>query len=280
VWTGSIWECPQFFPLGDGRVLLFGVWDENKLHHTVYMTGAYADGRFTPQVMRRLDLGPDYYAPSTMCDAVGRRLLWGWSWEARRRRLQKAAGWAGMMSVPRVLTLRPDGLLDIAPVPELAVLRRGHYSRTNLRLTPAADNPLWAVQGDCLEILVRIELEPATRIGLKLRRAPGDEEYTLVQYEGATGHLSLDRDRASQSPGVYRGMHGGPIPSGEDGLLTLHVFLDRSIVEVYANGCACLTARIYPSREDSRGVALAVQGGGAVVRTIDIWELASDRATR
>jgi beta-fructofuranosidase len=280
VWTGSIWECPQFFPLGDRHVLLFGIWDENKLHHPVYMTGTYSGGRFTPQVMRRFDLGPDYYAPSAMGDAAGRRLVWGWSWEARRRRLQKATGWAGMMSLPRVLTLRPDGLLGVAPVPELAILRRGHYSRTNLHLMPAADNPLRAVQGDCLEILARIEPGPSTTIGLKLRRSPGDEEYTLVQYDGATGHLSLDRDRASQSAGVYRGVHGGPIPPGEHGLLTLHVFLDRTIVEVYANGCACLTARIYPSREDSRGVALVVQGGGAVARAIDVWELASERATQ
>jgi beta-fructofuranosidase len=165
-------------------------------------------------------------------------------------------------------------------VPELAVLRRGHYCRTNLHLTPAADNPLCAVQGDCLEILAHIALGPTTTIGLKLRRSPGDEEYTLVQYDGATEHLSLDRDHASQGPGVHRGVHGGPIPPGEDGLLTLHVFLDRTIVEVYANGCACLTARIYPSREDSRGVALVVQGGDAVVKAIDIWELASDRTTR
>jgi beta-fructofuranosidase len=65
-----------------------------------------------------------------------------------------------------------------------------------------------------------------------------------------------------------------------DGVLTLHVFLDRTIVEVYANGCTCLTARIYPSREDSRGVALVVQGGDAMVKAIDLWELASDRATQ
>jgi beta-fructofuranosidase len=63
-------------------------------------------------------------------------------------------------------------------------------------------------------------------------------------------------------------------------LLTLHVFLDRTIVEVYANGGACLTGRIYPSREDSRGVALITQGGDAVVKAIDIWELATDRTTR
>lgn len=277
VWTGSIWECPQFFRLGDRRVLLFGVWDAHKLHYTVYMTGTYADGRFTPQVMRRLDLGPDYYAPATMSDAAGRRVVWGWSWEARRRLLQKAAGWAGIMALPRVLTMRPDGLLGVAPVPELAALRWRHFRRTDLVLTPASGNPLSDVQGDCLEILARIELGPVTAIGLKVRRSPDDEEYTLVWYDGVTGCLTVDRDRASLSPGSHRGVHGGPIPPGDDRMFTLHVFLDRTIVEVYANDSACLTERIYPAREDSRGVELSVQGGSALVREIDIWELAPDR---
>jgi len=275
--TGSIWECPQFFPLGDRHVLLFGVWDENKLHYTAYMTGTYTDGRFTPQVLRRFDLGPDYYAPSTLRDDAGRRLVWGWSWEARRRLLQKAAGWAGMLSMPRMLTLRPDGLLGVAPVPELAILRRAHARHTNLALTPRSPNPLSEFAGDCLEILARLEPSPSATIGLKLRQSPDDEEYTLIQYDGETGRLCLDRDRASQSPGVHQGVHGGPIVPGQDGLLTLHVFLDRTIVEVYANGCACLTARIYPVREDSRGVALAVQGGDAVVQAIDVWDLTPER---
>lgn len=275
--TGSVWECPQFFLLGDRHVLMFGVWDRNKLLYTVYLTGTYADGRFTPRVLRRFDLGPDYYAPATMQDEQGRRLIWGWSWEARRRLLQKAAGWAGVLSLPRVLTLRPDGLLGVAPVPELAVLRRARYHRTDLAVTPRSPNPLAEVAGDSLEILVRMELEPATTAGLKLRRSPGDEEYTLIQYDNATGRLCLDRDRASQSHGVHQGMHGGPIAPGPDGLLTLHVFLDRTIVEVYANGCVCLTARIYPAREDSRGLALTVQGGDAVVTALDVWTLMPDR---
>jgi beta-fructofuranosidase len=54
----------------------------------------------------------------------------------------------------------------------------------------------------------------------------------------------------------------------------LHVFLDRSIVEVYANERACLTARIYPSRTDSLGVNLFSRDGSARVRALDVWELA------
>jgi beta-fructofuranosidase len=47
----------------------------------------------------------------------------------------------------------------------------------------------------------------------------------------------------------------------EDGeLLRLRVFIDRSVVEVFANGRQCLTLRTYPSREDSTGVSVFARG--------------------
>lgn len=274
VWTGSIWECPQFFPLGDQHVLLLGVWDEGKLNYTVYMTGTYSDGRFTPRVMRRFDLGPDYYAPASMLDNQGRRLVWGWCWEARSRLAQKAAGWAGMMSLPRVVTLGREGLLEVEPVPELTALRREHYAWRDVSLSPAGANPLGAVRGDSLEILACIDLGTATECTLALRMSPGAEEYTVVRYDKATEELTVDRGHASLDPDAHRGVHGGAVPLTEDGCLTLHVFLDRTIVEVYANGRACLTARIYPTRSDSLAAALRVAGGSVNARRLDVWRLA------
>ena len=36
--------------------------------------------------------------------------------------------------------------------------------------------------------------------------------------------------------------------------LKLRIFIDRSVVEVFANGRQCMTQRIYPARRDSLGV--------------------------
>jgi beta-fructofuranosidase len=274
VWTGSVWECPQFFPLGDRHLLLLSVWDAGQLNYTVSMTGTYSERRFTPQVIRPFDLGPDYYAPASMLDNQGRRLVWGWSWEARSRPAQKAAGWAGMMSSPRVLTLGAEGLLDVEPVPELTALRREHCAWRDVSLSPATANPLEGVCGDCLEILAHIDLGTATECALTLRRSPGAEEYTLIRYDRTTEELTLDREHASLDPGARRGIHGGAVPLPEDGHLALHVFLDRTILEVYASRNACLTGRIYPTRSDSLGVALHVAGGVAVARRLDVWRLA------
>jgi len=57
--------------------------------------------------------------------------------------------------------------------------------------------------------------------------------------------------------------------------LELRIFLDHSILEVFANGRQCVTQRIYPTRADSTGVALFSRGGDAEVSTLDAWDLAA-----
>ncbi len=47
MWTGSCWECPQLFTLGDRHVLLVSVWHAHELQHVAYAVGDFVDGRFT-----------------------------------------------------------------------------------------------------------------------------------------------------------------------------------------------------------------------------------------
>ena len=57
--------------------------------------------------------------------------------------------------------------------------------------------------------------------------------------------------------------------------MRLRIFLDKSILEVYANGRQCVTQRIYPTRTDSLGVALFSRQGTTTVRSLDAWDLAA-----
>lgn len=68
-------------------------------------------------------------------------------------------------------------------------------------------------------------------------------------------------------------VHSGPLELEQDELLRLHVFIDRSILEVFANGRLCLTSRIYPTRPDSTGVGLFSTGGSAMLRSMDVWSM-------
>ena len=55
--------------------------------------------------------------------------------------------------------------------------------------------------------------------------------------------------------------------------LTLRVFLDRTMLEVFANGRQCLTQRIYPTRGDSLGVSLVAARGKSRVHTLTAWHM-------
>ena len=279
----QMWECPDFFPLDDRYCLL--VSGQPEFLHTYCFLGAYADHTFTPETQGLTDFGLYFYAAQTLLDDLGRRIVWGWIKEGRSGEAQQAAGWAGVMSLPRLLSLRSDGLLGMTPAPELEALRGRHHRFTNVHLTPTSSDVLGDVKGDCLEILIVAEFGPggAGRFGLKVRCSPDGEEQTLIIYDREVGCLAVDRERSSLDPEVSRGVQEGPLELDDDECLRLRVFLDRSVIEIFANDRACLTDRIYPARADSLGLDLFSHGGSVMLNTVDIWEMgaiwpSSDRA--
>ena len=189
---------------------------------------------------------------------------------------QRAAGWAGVMSLPRVLSLSDNGTLEIEPVPELAGLRRNHRRLTNLPIRPDTAIPLEGVEGDCLEILATFEPGDAEALGVKVRCSPDDNEQTLIFYSLGDKSLALDAEQSSLNPDVVSyGVQRGPLELAADEPLKLRIFLDRSVIEVFANNRQCLTKRIYPARKDSRSIQLFARGGSAKLRSIDVWKMAA-----
>jgi beta-fructofuranosidase len=51
------------------------------------------------------------------------------------------------------------------------------------------------------------------------------------------------------------------------------IFMDASVIEVFANGRACLTERAYPTRKDSLGIGLFARGGKAQLRSMEVWPM-------
>jgi beta-fructofuranosidase len=51
------------------------------------------------------------------------------------------------------------------------------------------------------------------------------------------------------------------------------VFVDRSVVEVYANDRQAICRRVYPGRPDSLGVAVFATGGDARIASVKAWEM-------
>lgn len=275
--TGEMWECPSLFPLDNTHVLLVSVWAKHKLFYSAYFIGDFVGYNFIPKRLAILDNGGCLYAPQTFLDEGGRRLLFGWLQEQRNEEAQRAAGWSGVMSLPRQLSVLPEGRLAQRPVPELQSLRDRHQHFTQLSVPAELELPILEVQGDCLEIILEFAKGEAEMVGLVVRRSPDGSEQTLISYDWKQAALTIDREQSSLDPQV---VHDRKITSyslpAESGL-KLQIFLDRSVLEVFANDEIAMASRIYPTRADSLGLSL-VANAPTTIKVMDVWTIGAKRS--
>ena len=83
----------------------------------------------------------------------------------------------------------------------------------------------------------------------------------------------MDTTKSSLTEGA-KSVEAGPFALLAEEPLKLRVFVDKSVVEVFANGRQAVMRRIYPSRPDSIGVRLLSNGGPAELRLVQAWEMA------
>ncbi len=290
-WTHVDEDCsvPDFFPLADRHVLLFG----SHILGTQCYVGRLAGERFLPEAHRRFSWpGSVNAGAATMLDGGGRRVFFTWLLEGRTPAAIKASGWAGAMSLPRVLTLLPGNLVGVEPVPELEALRGRGRVLEGITVPAGSEVELPGVRGDCLELALEIEPGTAREVGVVVRKSPGGEERTAIVYDPQRSVLRIDASRSTLDPACPPRRYMNPAvrpPAAEEAIdepepplalapgepLSLRVFLDRSVLEVFANGRQAVAHRLYPLRPDSLGTAVSARGGSCFVRVARAWDLAS-----
>nr|WP_276605595.1 glycoside hydrolase family 32 protein [Deinococcus sp. Arct2-2] len=261
---GWMWECPNFFALRDKHVLLFS----NGLTRQVFYVVGRFDGRsFQPETEGRLS-ADDSYAPLTFLDDQGRRILFGWIDEPRSEAVRRAAGWAGVASLPRILDLDRQGRLTVTPVPELRRLRGSTRPTGELQ----EDGTVLGLRGDALELEIEFEVTGSGSCGVAVRCSPDGREETVIVYDRGLGRLIIDRSRSSADPTAVSALQELALHPLEGDQLRLTVFVDRSVLEVFVRDGLSLTSRIYPTRPDSLGVRILTTAG-ARLTTADAWIL-------
>jgi sucrose-6-phosphate hydrolase SacC (GH32 family) len=100
-------------------------------------------------------------------------------------------------------------------------------------------------------------------------------EQALVLYDCREQHLVTNALQSSLDNTSHLSRYAGPLHLSGGETVRQRIFVDRSIVEVFANERSCATARIYPTREDSLGISLFAHGGRARLISLDAWEMQS-----
>lgn len=272
---GYMWECPDLFPLADKHILIISPMGMPG-HKNIYMVGTmdYTTGKFTRESYAELDYGADFYAAQTFLGPDGRRILFGWMNMWGTKQPTEANGWAGALTLPRELKLLPDGTLSQNPVSELRSLRRDHYYFSDLVVTSGASGYLDGVTGDQLEIIAEFDLHQcdASQFGVKVRCSADGSQETRVVFRPKEEMLEVDRSQSGLGEG---GCRGGKLDTGKEGVLRLHIFLDRSSVELFGNeGRIALSSRVYPE-PSSQGVDVFAEDGSVKLIRLEAWRLQS-----
>ncbi len=243
-------ECPNFFRLGDHWILLLSPY-----RPVEYRTGRFdlESLTFQPEHQGLIDATDRFYATNIAFDDNGRCNLFGWI-----RGFPENKGWNGCLALPRELTIGSDGHPRQRPVRELTKLRGTHFSRKDVRLS--SEEPITCPEtGGSLEI--RTELDPGTAqsCGIRLLRSAEGKRSTLISFDGNS--LTVAGDSV-------------PLPASAVGRpLSLHLFLDRSVLEVFtADGRMCIT-RVIEDTTDTCRIELFAADGTAQIRSFEMWSM-------
>jgi fructan beta-fructosidase len=240
------------------------------------------------------DYGKDFYATNSFNDMPtgDPRKIWiGWTSNWLYAKDEPTVLWRGAQSIPRALSLRwvkdplnPKAglsgapgvgnqlLMVQAPVRELESLRGKSFSLSNVSVQDAnAKIANTALKGEAYEIEAELEPQKAEEIGFRLCK--GDDVETIVGVIPSSKTLFVDRTKSgdvsfSQD---FPGRYSTTLQNTKR--VKLHIFVDRSSVEVFANdGEKIMTDRIYPP-PGSTGIELYATGGAGKVVSLTIWPL-------
>jgi beta-fructofuranosidase len=290
---GSIWELPVFLPLGkyeNGETKYVMIVSPKGFRQNVevyYWLGRFdkSNSKFIPD-----DEEPQYWdygvrtfiGPSGFIDPkTGRALVFTITAGGR------GPGWAGNVSFPTHIFLNKDGKLGVKSIEELKTLRKKELiSFTNKSLSEA-NEALKNIKGDMLEIVVDLE-SSAAKYGIKIRKAPDDKEETLIFHDAVNKKLRADLSKSSLRR-AGGGFGGGRDPlSGTDKRadvighfdlkgesFKLHIFIDKGLVQTYANDMKTITSWVYPTLEESKGLQIWAEDGDVKIKSMQVWEMKS-----
>ena len=256
---GFMWECPDYFQLKDEKtgeikdLLVFspqGLEPEGDLYNNKYQTG-YLFGKLdykNPEFeissnFVEIDRGNDFYAPQSMEDDKGRRLIVGWMGIPEEEDFPTVKNkWLHCLTLPRELKVI-DGKLYQVPINEMESIRG-----EKIEFSGKVTGEVKVGTGVTYELKAKFT-DFNSDFGLKLRTGKNSE--TVLKFDYNDKKFVLDRTKGEQPDKRLRKVYLGDISE-----LELTVFVDNSSVEVFINGGAeVFSSRIFPEK-DADGISV------------------------
>jgi fructan beta-fructosidase len=283
--TAAVWECPDLVqvPVQGNPARKKWVLQTSMNASMQYFVGAFDGVKFTNENSKskvlRPDYGPEYYAAISfnqlpvghLPTAIGWVNNWNYANDI------PTTPWKGAMSLPRTMLVKQQGnewILLQQPVAAVQQLRAPILLRLNNR-TIENDMPLAAKTTQC-ELL--LTMQPSGNGNSGLRLAGSNQHYTEIGYDAGRQELYIDRSKTAHQSFNKNfeklSRYAVALPL-KNNTLTLRIFLDNSVVEVFANdGEAVLTAQFFAGKDET-AITLFAGDGKAKLVNLQLWPMKS-----
>jgi len=250
-------SCANMFRIGNKWMLLC-------ISHTLgcrYYLGDFKDEKYLPDFHARMNWQKTiannlgfFFAPESLLTKDGRRVMWTW---LRNGGLSSD----GVQSLPRELELPEDGILRMKPLRELASLRYDEKSEKNITVKKDDTYILKQMAGDTLELKVEF-------------KTPKAKEFGVDVFCDENGENGLRIVVVAENKKLRIGTVNAPfeLKQGED--MTLRVFIDKNLVEIFANDRQAV-AFAHKRSHALANIRLFSIGSDLKVKKVTAWKMKS-----
>lgn len=273
---GYMWECPDFYPMGDKYVLTFSPMGAGE-HTAVYLVGDfdYETGKFNYHVNGEIDWGFDYYAPQSFLAPDGRRIIVGWanewewmpSWKDWGPTYKE--GWCGSFNIPREVRMMEDGTLQFLPIAEVETMRENQKQKDVLVVTEK-ETELTAGDGVCFELKLKIDLEKTDADKLELDLRCGEGRKTVCLFDFKKAEMSVDRNEAD---GWSKGISRSVMYLKGKKELDVHILSDQSSLEIFTDQYQNNHSNNIFAGDVQNQLKIRAYGGSVIIKDIETYEL-------
>ena len=211
-----------------------------------------------------------------------RRIIFGWILgESSNAVTNKIVPyWQSAHSMARLLTVSGNSLVQL-PAPEIQKLRKKgndqHWVYGPIIVVNGSTYSLTGLESDTIEIIAKFRItgqEPInSSFGVALRVGGGNTNAAVVGYRPSTKSMGIGT-LANVSTAKLN-WKANLIPQPMKDMIELHIFLDRSVVEIFSGGSA-LTGRCNlaanANASEAQGVEVWANGGAdANLVSLEAW---------
>lgn len=281
---GDDGACPYFWPLGDDKYILLFF---SHMSAGQALIGTYDKERdkFIPEKHIKANHGilheGGVHAPSATPDGNGGVIVIYNVNAGKKDSVMKS-----VMTLPRRISLQNDEVV-IEPTGDYESLRYNHRHIDGFTLEANKSYSFEGISGNSLEMIAAFDAFESNFIEIDILKS--DKEVTTLRYYHKRGYnrlyrvkdtnrvdsvFEIDSTKASVNPDIItRPIESMQVYTGEDNKVTIHIFIDKSIVEAFVNYRDCACVRVYPQREDSVGISFRARGKGIKLEKLDVWDM-------